>query len=118
MQQKFTNLAVGSSGCTSGSVSPHGSDIDCSDDIVSTIQNLEYQRKKIFDKAHIAIKKAQIHQAKGYNNRQAKGKPFEIGERVLKRNVRDQARNVGGLRRPFNGPYTSYRKKCFRLFFA
>ena len=34
--------------------------------------------KQIFDKAHNSIKKAQIHQAKGYNNRQAKGAPFEI----------------------------------------
>ena len=40
--------------------------------------------KQIFDKAHKSIKKAQIHQAKGYNNRQAKGTPFQIGTHVLK----------------------------------
>ena len=50
----------------------------------STIEHLENQCKQIFDKAHKSIKKAQIHQAKGYNNRQAKGAPFEIGMRVLK----------------------------------
>ena len=62
-----------SSGSTSGSGhvtsasasgSTPGSDSECSDDIVSTIQNLEDQHKKIFDRAHKSIKKAQKHQAK------------------------------------------------------
>ena len=55
------------------------------DGLMSTIQNLENQHKQIFDKAHKSIKKAQIHQVKGYNNRQAKGAPFEIGMHVLKK---------------------------------
>ena len=52
---------------------------------MSTIQNLENQCKQIFNKAHKSIKKAQIHQAKGYNSRQAKGAPFEIGTCILKK---------------------------------
>ena len=77
----------GSGGVTSGSGSAHGSDSECSDDILSTIQNLENQQKIIFDSTHQSIKKAQIYQAKGYNNRQAKGKPFEIGTCILKCNL-------------------------------
>ena len=45
---------------------------------------MEDQCKDIFDKASQSIKKAQKHQAKGYNNRQTKGKPFEIREKCLK----------------------------------
>ena len=56
------------------------------DGLMSTIQNLENQHKQIFDKVHKSIKKAQIHQAKGYNNRQAKGAPFEISTDILKKN--------------------------------
>ena len=57
---------------------------ECLDDgLKSTIQKLENQHKEIFNKAHKSIKKAQIHQDKGYNNRQAKGAPFEIGTHVF-----------------------------------
>ena len=96
-----------SPGGTSGSggvISSSQSDSDGSDDIVSTIQNLDHH-KKIFERTHKSIKKAQIHQTKGYNNRQAKGKIFEIGACVLKRNMKDQSHKCS-LCRPFNGPYT------------
>ena len=42
--------------------------------------------KTIYAKASKSIKKAQKHQAKCYNNRQNKGKPFEIGDLCLKCN--------------------------------
>ena len=57
------------------------------DGLMSTIQNLENQCKQTFDTAHKSIKKAQIHQAKVYNNRQAKGVPFEIGTHVFKKKI-------------------------------
>ena len=47
---------------------------------------MEDQCKGIFDKATASIRQAQKHQAKGYNNRQTKGKPFEIGDKCLKHN--------------------------------
>ena len=47
--------------------------LNSTDPLLSTIQNLENQCKQILDKTHKSIKKVQIHQAKGYNNRQAKG---------------------------------------------
>ena len=64
-------------------------DCECSDTtesdlLLSKIQYLEDQCKGIFDQASQSIKKAQKHQAKGYNNRQTKGKPFEIGKKCLK----------------------------------
>ena len=67
-----------------------------SDPLLSKIQYLEDQhkgifdqasqsiKKGIFDQASQSIKKAQKHQAKGYNNRQTKGKPFEISKKCLK----------------------------------
>ena len=55
-------------------------DCECSgtieSDLLSKIQYLEDQCKGIFDQASQSIKKAQKHQAKGYNNRQTKGKTF------------------------------------------
>ena len=59
--------------------------------LLSKIQFMEDQRKGIFDKASESIKKVQKHQAKGYNNRQNKGKPFEIGDKCLKHNLKDQS---------------------------
>ena len=61
------------------------------DPLLSKIQFMEDQCKGIFDKASESIKKAQKHQAKGYNNRQNKGKPFEIGDKCLKCNLKDQS---------------------------
>ena len=55
---------------------------------------------------HKSIKKAQIHQAKGYNNRQAKGAPFEISTHILKKNLVQLGHKGPKLHRPFNGPYT------------
>ena len=57
------------------------------DDIISVVESLEEQRHAIFDNAKINIKKAQQHQAKGYNNRQAQGTPFAVGKKVLKHNL-------------------------------
>ena len=71
----------------------------------STIEHLENQHKHIFDKAHKSINKAQIHQAKGYNNWKAKGKPFEIGTCVLKRNLAQLGHKGPKLCRPFTRPY-------------
>ena len=56
-------------------------------DLINTVERLEEQRHEIFTSAKEKIKKSQEHQAKGYNNRQSKGKPFEIGSRVLTLNL-------------------------------
>ena len=57
------------------------------DDIVSVVESLEEQRCAIFDKAKTNTKKAEQHQAKGYNSRQAQGTPFAVGKKVLKHNL-------------------------------
>ena len=53
-------------------------------ELIDTVQQLEKQRQEIFGNAKVKIKKAQEHQVKGYNNRQNKGKPVEVGSKVLK----------------------------------
>ena len=62
-----------------------------SDPLLSKIQFMEDQHKGIFDKASELIKKAQKHQAKGYNKRQNRDKPFEIGDKCLKHNLKDHS---------------------------
>ena len=54
------------------------------DDLMETVERLEQQRQEIFTAAKEQIKKFQEHQAKGYNNRQMKGKPFDVSSKVLK----------------------------------
>ena len=51
--------------------------------IVNVINAIEEQRCTIFEKAQTNIKKAQQDQAKGYNNCQTQGTPFEVGQKVL-----------------------------------
>ena len=77
--------------------------------ILSKIQYMEDQCKDIFDKASHSIKKAQKHQAKGYNNRQTKGKPFKIGDKCLKQNCKDDSCKAK-MCRCFLGPYTVVAK--------
>ena len=92
-------------------VSPNGegSGTTESDPLLSKIQYLEDQCKGIFDKASQSIKKAQKHQAKGYNNRQNKGKPFEIGKKCLKRNHADD-QSKAKMCKKILGPYTVVTK--------
>ena len=59
---------------------------EMNNELIDTVQQLEKQRQEIFGNAKVKIQKAQEHQAKGYNNRQNKGKPFEVGSKVLKYN--------------------------------
>ena len=56
------------------------------DQLMARIHKLEFQRAKVFENAHSNIKKAQAQQTRSYNNRNCAGKPFEIGNHVLKRN--------------------------------
>ena len=56
------------------------------EDIVNVVNAIEEQRHTIFEKAQTNIKKAQQHQAKGYNNCQTQGTPFDVGQKVLKWN--------------------------------
>ena len=56
------------------------------DDTVSVAEAIEEKRHTSFDKAKSNIKKAQEHQAKGYNKCQTQGTPFDVGQKVLKCN--------------------------------
>ena len=49
------------------------------------------------------IKKAQKHQAKGYNNRHASGSTFEVGMKILHKNSRQ---SLSKLRSKYLGLYT------------
>ena len=66
-------------------VNNNGSNV-CTEDIVNVVEAIEEQRHTIFGKAKTNIKKAQQHQAKGYNNHQSQGTPFDVGQKVLKLN--------------------------------
>ena len=72
------------------------------DKLMATVQKLEEQRNKVFQKAHSNIKKAQAQQTRSYNERSCSGEPFQIGDHVLKRNKLYQTK-WGKVRRPFNG---------------
>ena len=74
------------------------------DQLMAMVQKLEDQGNKVFQNAHTNIKKAQAQQTKLYNNRNCYGKPFEIGDLMLKKRLYQT--KWGKLRRPFNGPYT------------
>ena len=65
--------------------------------------------KGIFDKASESIKNVQKHQAKGYNNRQNKGKPFEIRDKCLKCNMEDHSYKQK-MHKNFLGLYTVVAK--------
>ena len=86
-----------------------GSGTTESDLLLSKIQYLEDQCKGTFDKASQSNKKAQKHQAKGYNNRQNKGKPFEIGKKCLKQNCADD-QHKAKMCKKFLGLYTVVAK--------
>ena len=74
-------------------------------ELIDTVQQLEKQRQEIFGNAKVKIQKAQEHQAKGYNNRQNKGKPFEVGSKVLKYDFH-QLGKLNKLKSKYLGPYT------------
>ena len=86
------------------------------DPVFSKIEKLENQCKEIFNKANKLIKKAQKHQAKCYNNRQVKGKPFEIGCKVLKHNVKDESCKSKFWCK-FTGPYLVIGRGPSNLYF-
>ena len=68
------------------------------------VEKIEEIHDAIFKCAQKNIAKAQIHQAKGYNNCQASGKPFEVGQKVLKINFKRG--HLEKLRNKYVGPYT------------
>ena len=83
---------------------------DTSGDPVTTrIKEMEKNHKTIFAKASKSIKKAQKHQAKCYNNRQNKGKPFEISNLWLKCNKHEDSCKAK-LKQPYTGPYSIVAK--------
>ena len=67
-----------SNGCRSSTADPVNT-------ITSLLSQLEGQQQKLLFKAEKQIQKAQKHQAKWYNMRNAAGEPFEIGCKVLKK---------------------------------
>ena len=73
------------------------------DPVCYSVEKLEEICKNIFSQTYQNVKKAQKHQAKCYNARHS-GIPFKIGEKVLKRNMRD-ASHKQKMRNNYTGPY-------------
>ena len=68
--------------------------LTASNDPVSDFtEKLEQMRQNVFNQTSENIKKAQKCQAKCYNERNS-GTPFKVGEKVLKRNMRDASRKA------------------------
>ena len=73
------------------------------DPVCDLVEKLEQIPRNIFIQASQNINKAQKHQAKCYNARHS-GTPFKVGEKVLKRNMRD-ASHQAKMRNKYTGPY-------------
>ena len=78
---------------------------EMNNELIEIVQQLEKQRQEIFGNAKVKIQKAQEHQAKGYNNRQNKGKPFEVGSKALKYDFH-QLGKLNKLKSKYLGLYT------------
>ena len=76
---------------------------ESNDPVSDLIEKLEQMCQNVFNQTSKNIKKAQKHQAKCYNARNS-GTPFEVGEKVLKRNMRDASRKAK-MRNKYTGPY-------------
>ena len=76
---------------------------ESNDPVCDLVEKLEEIHKNIFTQTSQNIKKAQKHQAKCYNARHS-GTPFKIGEKGLKRNMRD-ASCKQKMRNQYTGPY-------------
>ena len=70
--------------------------------VFKMFEEIEKHKKEIFACASTQIKKAQKHQAKGYNNRHASGGTFEVGIKVLHKNSRQ---SLSKLRSKYLEPY-------------
>ena len=77
---------------------------DSNDPVSDLVEKLEQICKQAFSQASQNIKKAQKHQAKNYNVRHCGGTPFKVGEKVLKRNMRD-ASHKQKMKNKYTGPY-------------
>ena len=85
------------------------------------IEIMETQHENLFDRAKNKIQKSQEHQVKWYNMCNGTGEPFEIGSKVLRRNMK-QLGHKSKLFKRFTGPYVMvghcstgsvYLKDCF-----
>ena len=76
---------------------------ESNDPVSDFVEKLEQMHQNVFNQTSKNIKKAQKHQAKCYNARNS-GTPFEVGEKVLKRNMRDASRKAK-MRNKYMGPY-------------
>ena len=73
------------------------------DPVCDLVEKLEQMRNNIFSQTSQNIKKAQKHQVKCYNARNS-GTPFKVGEKVLKRNMRDDSCKAK-MQNKYTGPY-------------
>ena len=71
--------------------------------ICEIVDQLEQMWQASFAQASQNIKKAQKHQAKCHNSRHS-GSPFKVGDKVLKRNMKDALR-IAKLKNNYTGPY-------------
>ena len=89
--------------CFNISSSNDSDDSEDNDPICDIVDQLEQMQNNVFAQASQNIKKAQKHQAKYYNARLA-GTPFKVGDKVLKRNMKDASQKAK-LKNKYNGSY-------------
>ena len=85
------------------------------DPVCDLIEKLEKIWKNTFVQASDNIKIAQKHQAKNYNARH-KGTPFKVGEKVLKKNMRDSGHKAKMCNK-YSGPYQITKISSSGLYF-
>ena len=88
--------------CFNLSSSNDSDDSEDNDPICDIIDCLEQMWKNVFAQASQNIKKAQKHQAICYDARHT-GTPFKVGDKVLKRNMKDASRKAK-LKNKYTGP--------------
>ena len=83
---------------------------ESNDPVCDLVVKLEQIHRNVFSQTFDNIKKAQKHQANCHNARHS-GTPFKIGEKVLKRNMRDashkaeDASHKAKMQNKYTGPY-------------
>ena len=94
---------------------PSSNDSEDNDYISDIVDHLERMQHKIFVQASQNIKQAQKQQAKSYNARHG-GIPFKVGDKVLKRNMKDAACKAK-MRNRYTGPYVIIDVSLSGLYF-
>ena len=92
---------------------PSSDDSEDNDYICDMVNRLEEMRNNIFIQASQNIKKAQKQQVKSYNARHG-GIPFKVGDKVLKRNMKD-ATLKAKMRNRYTGMLVAFVSQSLRF---